>query len=92
MNSAAKAAGLAQVVYQPVSVVVTAFHKDDVKRPLDGFGVLIPSKEQGNNFGTLGKQLPKDFVFVLHSFESCGSSWSLGLFAGRNAVFIFHVP
>ena len=43
-----------QVVYQPMSVIVTVFNKADVKNPLEGFGVLIPRKEQANGFFTLG--------------------------------------
>lgn len=43
-----------KVTYQPLSVLVMAFKREDVKHPLDGFGVLIPSKEQVNGFQTLG--------------------------------------
>ncbi|KAJ7558341.1 hypothetical protein O6H91_04G034500 [Diphasiastrum complanatum] len=42
------------VVYEPISVLVTAFRNEDVKRPLEGFGVLVPSKEQSQKFQTLG--------------------------------------
>ena len=41
-------------MYQPMSVVITAFKETDVKNPLKGFGVLIPRKEQNNGFFTLG--------------------------------------
>jgi hypothetical protein len=34
-----------QVNYLPLSVLVTAFKKESVWRPLEGFGVLVPSKE-----------------------------------------------
>ncbi|KAG0606106.1 hypothetical protein M758_9G114400 [Ceratodon purpureus] len=43
-----------QVVYQPMSVVITAFKESDVKNALKGFGVLVPRKEQKNGFFTLG--------------------------------------
>nr|QXF78614.1 mitochondrial protoporphyrinogen oxidase [Amaranthus retroflexus] len=43
-----------EVTYVPLSVMITAFKKDKVKRPLEGFGVLIPSKEQHNGLKTLG--------------------------------------
>lgn len=43
-----------KVIYQPLSVLVMAFKKQDVKHPLDGFGVLVPSKEQVNGLQTLG--------------------------------------
>jgi len=38
----------------PLSVIITAFKKENVKKPLEGFGVLIPSKEQQNGLKTLG--------------------------------------
>ncbi|CAK9185503.1 unnamed protein product [Ilex paraguariensis] len=43
-----------QVSYLPVSVIITTFKKVNVKQPLEGFGVLIPSKEQQNGLKTLG--------------------------------------
>ena len=43
-----------QVTYLPLSVMITAFKKENVKRPLEGFGVLVPSVEQNNNLKTLG--------------------------------------
>ncbi|KAK3033461.1 hypothetical protein RJ639_033065 [Escallonia herrerae] len=42
------------VTYMPLSVIVTTFKKENVKRPLEGFGVLIPSKERQNGLKTLG--------------------------------------
>jgi len=46
-----------QVDYLPLSVIVTSFKKENIKRPLEGFGVLVPSKEQDNGLKTLGKPL-----------------------------------
>lgn len=43
-----------QVIYMPLSVIITTFKKENVKRPLEGFGVLVPSKEQKNGLKTLG--------------------------------------
>ncbi|KAI5651115.1 hypothetical protein M9H77_37120 [Catharanthus roseus] len=43
-----------EIIYLPVSVIITTFKKENVKRPLEGFGVLIPSKEQQNGLKTLG--------------------------------------
>lgn len=43
-----------QVSYLPMSVIFTTFKRENVKRPLEGFGVLIPSKEQENGLRTLG--------------------------------------
>lgn len=45
---------LPEVTYMPVSVLITTFKKENVKRPLEGFGVLVPSKEQQNGLKTLG--------------------------------------
>lgn len=46
-----------QVNYLPLSVLVTSFKKRNVKRPLEGFGVLVPSREQENGLKTLGMPL-----------------------------------
>ncbi|OWM74010.1 hypothetical protein CDL15_Pgr022281 [Punica granatum] len=43
-----------EVIYMPLSVIVTTFKKENVKRPLEGFGVLVSSKEQKNGLRTLG--------------------------------------
>nr|CAD1837029.1 unnamed protein product [Ananas comosus var. bracteatus] len=44
---------LPKVNYLPLSVLITAFKKENVRRPLEGFGVLVPSKEQENGLKTL---------------------------------------
>lgn len=41
----------------PLSVFITAFKKENVGKPLQGFGVLVPSKEQQNGLKTLGNAL-----------------------------------
>lgn len=43
-----------QITYAPLSVMITTFRKENVKRPLEGFGVLVPSEEQKNGLRTLG--------------------------------------
>ncbi|KAL8097656.1 hypothetical protein AgCh_030684 [Apium graveolens] len=43
-----------EVNYMPLSIVITSFKKKNVKRPLEGFGVLVPSKEQQNGLKSLG--------------------------------------
>ncbi|KVH92777.1 Amine oxidase [Cynara cardunculus var. scolymus] len=43
-----------EVSYMPVSVIISTFKKENVKRPLEGFGVLVPAKEQENGLKTLG--------------------------------------
>ncbi|ESR60357.1 protoporphyrinogen oxidase 2 [Citrus sinensis] len=45
---------LPEVIYMPLSVFITAFKKENVGKPLQGFGVLVPSKEQQNGLKTLG--------------------------------------
>ncbi|KAH9303053.1 hypothetical protein KI387_014636, partial [Taxus chinensis] len=45
---------LPMVTYLPMSIIITTFKKQDVKRPLEGFGILVPSKEEKNGFQTLG--------------------------------------
>ncbi|KAM7509807.1 hypothetical protein LguiB_008682 [Lonicera macranthoides] len=45
---------LPEVSYMPLSVIITTFKKENIKQPLEGFGVLIPSKEQQNGLKTLG--------------------------------------
>ncbi|XP_060667472.1 protoporphyrinogen oxidase 2-like [Ziziphus jujuba] len=40
--------------YMSLSIIITTFKKENVKRPLEGFGVLVPSKEQNNGLKTLG--------------------------------------
>ncbi|XP_022133942.1 protoporphyrinogen oxidase, chloroplastic/mitochondrial [Momordica charantia] len=45
---------LPEVAYMPLSVMITTFRKESVKRPLEGFGVLVPSVEQRNGLRTLG--------------------------------------
>ncbi|XP_078172986.1 flavin containing amine oxidoreductase family isoform X1 [Carex rostrata] len=45
---------LPKVSYLPLSLLVTAFKKENVQRPLEGFGVLVPSKEQEDGLKTIG--------------------------------------
>ncbi|CAL5368499.1 unnamed protein product [Camellia sinensis] len=45
---------LPEVSYLPLSVIITTFKKENVRRPLEGFGVLVPAKEQQNGLKTLG--------------------------------------
>ena len=46
-------APLTDVYYPPVSVVFTAYQKKDIEQPLDGFGFLIPEKENREILGTI---------------------------------------
>ena len=44
---------LAAIEYAPVNVIVSAYRREDVVHPLDGFGVLVPKREQRRILGTL---------------------------------------
>jgi oxygen-dependent protoporphyrinogen oxidase len=44
---------LADVYYPPLSILVLGFRREDVRHPLDGFGMLIPEAERFRIFGTL---------------------------------------
>jgi oxygen-dependent protoporphyrinogen oxidase len=41
------------MIYPPVAVVVSAYPRADVRHALDGFGFLIPAKEQRRVLGTI---------------------------------------
>jgi len=44
---------LDEIIYPPVTTIALGFKRDQVGHPLDGFGVLIPSKEQRPTLGAL---------------------------------------
>lgn len=44
---------LAEIPYPPVTNVALGFRRDQVTHPLDGFGMLVPEKEQHQILGTL---------------------------------------
>lgn len=44
---------LQQTVYQPLSVMLVGYRKSDVLHPLDGFGFLVPEKENRSILGSL---------------------------------------
>jgi len=44
---------LEAIAYAPVSIVVSAYRRDDVAHALDGFGFLVPSRERRPILGTL---------------------------------------
>lgn len=41
------------IEYPPLSVLHLGFRKEDIRHPLDGFGFLVPEKEQRNILGAL---------------------------------------
>lgn len=44
---------LASIVYAPVAIVASAYRREDVAHTLDGFGMLVPSRERRRILGTL---------------------------------------
>ena len=46
-------AALAAIPYPPVAVAISAYRRDAVRHPLDGFGVLVPQRERRNTLGTI---------------------------------------
>ncbi len=44
---------LASIRYAPISVVCLGYREDAVKRPLDGFGFLVPQKENRRILGSI---------------------------------------
>lgn len=44
---------LSEVTHPPVASVSLGFRREQIKHPLDGFGVLFPEKEQRKTLGTL---------------------------------------
>ncbi|XP_062224826.1 protoporphyrinogen oxidase, mitochondrial-like isoform X2 [Phragmites australis] len=74
---------LPKVDYLPLSLMVTAFKKEDVKKPLEGFGVLIPYKEQQEHGLQTLDRAPNDqylymtFVGGSHSRDLAGAPTSI---------------
>lgn len=56
-----------QITYAPLSVMITTFRKENVKRPLEGFGVLVPSEEQKNGLRTLGNASLWQDIWIMHT-------------------------
>ncbi len=44
---------LAEIPYAPIAVVCLGFRTEDVGHPLDGFGFLVPAREQMNILGSI---------------------------------------
>jgi oxygen-dependent protoporphyrinogen oxidase len=49
----AAAQALGEMIYPPVASVVSAYRREDVSHPLDGFGFLVPEKEKRRILGTI---------------------------------------
>lgn len=44
---------LAEIAYPPVNAIALGFRDEDIKHPLDGFGLLIPAAERRRTLGVL---------------------------------------
>ncbi len=44
---------LREIPYAPVAIVTSEYRRDDVRHPLDGFGFLIPGREDRRILGTI---------------------------------------
>jgi oxygen-dependent protoporphyrinogen oxidase len=52
-HAPAAAQALGDMIYPPVTSVVSAYRREDVAHPLDGFGFLVPEKEKRKILGTI---------------------------------------
>jgi oxygen-dependent protoporphyrinogen oxidase len=66
---------LLDIYYPPVLVQYLAYKKEDIERPLDGFGFLIPSKEKKSFLGAIWSS-------VIFPNRSSGDTAAFTLFIG----------
>jgi oxygen-dependent protoporphyrinogen oxidase len=74
---------LNSVYYPPVLVLYLAYNKDDIGQPLDGFGFLIPSKEEKSFLGAIWSS-----VLFPNRAEDNKASFTLFIGGSRNPGFI----
>jgi oxygen-dependent protoporphyrinogen oxidase len=72
------------VYYPPVLVLYLAYNKDDIGQPLDGFGFLIPSKEEKSFLGAIWSS-----VLFPNRAEDKKASFTLFIGGSRNPGFIY---
>jgi oxygen-dependent protoporphyrinogen oxidase len=70
---------LNEVYYPPVLALLLSYKKEDIKRPLDGFGFLIPSKEKKSFLGAIWSSV----IFPNRSDEST-AAFTLFVGGARN--------
>jgi len=75
---------LSAVYYPPVLVLYLAYNKDDIGQPLDGFGFLIPSKEEKSFLGAIWSS-----VLFPNRAEDNKASFTLFIGGSRNPGFIY---
>jgi protoporphyrinogen/coproporphyrinogen III oxidase len=72
------------VYYPPVLVLYLAYNKDDIGQPLDGFGFLIPSKEEKSFLGAIWSSV----IFPNRADENT-ASFTLFIGGSRNPGFVY---
>ena len=75
---------LSAVYYPPVLVLYLAYNKDDIGQPLDGFGFLIPTKEEKSFLGAIWSS-----VLFPNRAEDNKASFTLFIGGSRNPGFIY---
>ena len=75
---------LNDVYYPPVLVLYLAYNKNDVGQPLDGFGFLVPSKEEKSFLGAIWSS-----VIFPNRAEDNTASFTLFVGGSRNPGFIY---
>jgi len=75
---------LTAVYYPPVLVLYLAYNIDDIGQPLDGFGFLIPSKEEKSFLGAIWSS-----VLFPNRAEDNKASFTLFIGGSRNPGFIY---
>ncbi|MFC2094153.1 protoporphyrinogen oxidase [Bacteroidota bacterium] len=75
---------LSDVDYPPVLVLYLAYNKDDIGQPLDGFGFLVPSKEDKSFLGAIWSS-----VIFPNRAEDDSASFTLFIGGSRYPGFIY---
>jgi len=75
---------LNNVYYPPVLVLYIVYNKNDVGQPLDGFGFLVPSKEEKSFLGAIWSS-----VIFPNRAENNTASFTLFVGGSRNPGFIY---
>ena len=75
---------LNDVYYPPVLVLYLAYNKNDVGQPLDGFGFLVPSKEEKSFLGAIWSS-----VIFPNRAEDNVASFTLFVGGSRNPGFVY---
>jgi len=74
---------LDNIYYPPVLVLYLAYNKDDIGQPLDGFGFLIPSKEDKSFLGAIWSSV----IFPNRAYKGT-ASFTLFIGGSRNPGFV----